>query len=268
MAARSHARWLSLALAVAAGCSGGPMATQTPPATGSAVPSTSVAVASPPATTPRTAPPSAAVPRLEDGPITPGTYVFVHQNACASPPIDCALGATPPPALGVQVTVPAGWVAATDAFLISAADGREPRAPSSSALVMGWTSFYVGLNSEPCSQISHQPTDIHVGPSVDDFVEAVVAHPKLQITKPMDVSLGGYQGRFFTLTGPADISGCEEWRPWDPGFYAQGPNNLWDVWVMDVNGFRILIVGETFPETPAAVKAELRAIVASIRFVP
>lgn len=265
MAARSHARWLSLALAVTAGCSSGPLASQAPLATRSAVPSTGVAVASPPATEP---PSAAAVPSLENGPITPGTYLFEHRVACNDPPRDCPVGATPPPALGVQLTVPSGWVAATDAYLISAADGREPGAPSNSALVMGWTGFYVGLNSEPCSQISHQPTDIDVGPSVDDFVEAVVAHPKLEITEPMDVSLGGYQGRFFALTGPANISGCEEWRPWDPGFYAQGPNNLWDVWVMDVNGFRILIVTESFPETPADVKAELRSIVESIRFVP
>jgi hypothetical protein len=208
------------------------------------------------------------VPVLRDGPITPGTYLFIHQNVCDDPPRDCPGGATPPPALGIELTVPAGWVAATEFLSISPAEERERGAPNNSALVMGWTNFWVGLNSEPCSQVSHQRTDIGVGPSVDDFVEAVVAHPTLDITEPSDVSLGGYRGRSFTLTGPPDISGCEEWRPWDPGFFAQGPNNLWDVWVMDVNGFRILIVANRFPETPADVSAELREIVESIRFVP
>lgn len=208
------------------------------------------------------------MPVLSDGPITPGTYMFIHQNVCDDPPRDCPVGATPPPALGIELTVPPGWVAATDFRVISPAEGREKTAPNNSALVMGWTNFWVGLSSEPCSQIGHQRTDIDVGPSVQDFVEAVVAHPTLDITAPSEVSLGGYRGLFFTLTGPSDISGCEEWRPWEPGFFAQGPNNLWDVWVMDVNGFRILIVAHRFPETPADVSAELREIVGSIRFVP
>jgi hypothetical protein len=213
-------------------------------------------------------PAPSAVPLLRDGPLAAGTYRYVHQNVCDDPPRDCPAQATPPPALGIELTVPPGWVAATDFHLIRPAEGRESGAPNQSALVMGWTNFWVGLNSEPCSQVSHQRTDIEVGPSVRGFVETVVAHPTLVTSEPIDVSLGGYSGRFFSLTAPADLSGCEEWRPWDPGFFAQGPNNLWDVWVMDVDGFRILIVTEQFPETPSDVTAELREIVDSIRFVP
>jgi hypothetical protein len=205
---------------------------------------------------------------LKDGPVAPGTYVFMLRPSCDDPPRDCPAQASPPPALGIELTVPAGWHAANEFFLISPADGRETGAPNNSALVMGWTSFWVGLNSEPCAQTDHQRTDIEVGPSVDDFVEAVVAHPKLDTTEPTDVRLGGYTGRFFSLTGPADLDDCVEWRPWDPGFFIQGPNNVWDVWVMAVNGFRVLIVAQYFPETPAGVKAELRAIAESIRFVP
>ena len=61
---------------------------------------------------------------------------------------------------------------------------------------------------------------------------------------------------------------CENWRPWDPGFYAQGPDNLWDVWVMDVDGFRVLVVAQHFPGTPAEVGTQLRAMAESIRFAP
>ena len=71
----------------------------------------------------------------------------------------------------------------------------------------------MGLNSEPCAQMRQKPTDIEVGPSVDDFVDAVVAHPELDITEPSDVTLGEHSGRIFTLTTPANQSASVEWRP-------------------------------------------------------
>jgi hypothetical protein len=37
---------------------------------------------------------------------------------------------------------------------------------------------------------------------------------------------------------------------------------------MDVDGFRVLVVAQQFPETPAEVRTELRAMAESIRFVP
>ena len=106
-----------------------------------------------------------------------------------------------------------------------------------------------------------------MGPTVDDFVAAVIAHPTLEITEPTDVELGGYRGKSFTLTGPSDISMCDDWRPWDPGFYVQGPDNIWDVWVMDIDGFRVLIITQYFPDTPEDVTTELRDMVESIQFV-
>ena len=216
-----------------------------------------------PAPTPATTP--ASVPLLEDGPLAPGTYAFVHQNLCDDPPVDCPVDASPPPALGIEVTVPSDrWAGATELLTIWPRDGGS----EAGALVMGWTNFWVGLNSEPCSQISHQRTDIEVGPSVDEFVDAVMEHPKLDTTTPSDVTLGGYSGRFFSLTAPADLSGCTEWRPWEPGFFAQGPENIWDVWVVDVNGFRFLVVAQYFAYTSPDIKAELRAMAESIRFVP
>jgi hypothetical protein len=82
------------------------------------------------------------------------------------------------------------------------------------------------------------------------------------------VTLGRFHGQFFSLLGPKDISGCEEWRPWDPAPYVQGPENRWDLWVMNVDGVRVVIVAQYFPETPMAIKSELRAMAESVRFTP
>jgi hypothetical protein len=49
---------------------------------------------------------------------------------------------------------------------------------------------------------------------------------------------------------------------------VQGPDNVWDIWIIDADGFRVLIIAEYFPGTPADVKAELREMVESIRFEP
>ena len=71
-----------------------------------------------------------------------------------------------------------------------------------------------------------------------------------------------------TLTAPDDNSGCDNWRPWEPGIYAQGPSDVRDVWVINVDGYRMIVLAGWFAATPAAVRAELGAMVESIRFVP
>lgn len=261
-------RMLILLVLLATGCSAGQPSTApsdspvlTPGVTVSPRASTTTAASA------TTVPPS-AVPVLKDGPITPGRYTFVLNASCDDPPPNCPAQATPPPVLDIEVTVPAGWTAGLDAQNLHPSTPSETRSPDGAALVLGWTTYWVGLNSDPCLEADHEIPDIRVGPTVDDFVNAVVAHPALEVSEPADVELGGYRGRFFSLTGPSDVSDCSNWRPWDPGFYVQGPDNLWDVWVMDVDGFRVLIVTEYFPDTPEDILAQLREMVESMRFVP
>ena len=246
-------------VAVPATASATPTIASAAPATASAVPATASAALA-------NVSPHAGAPVLADGPVTPGTYTFVLNASCDDPPPACPAHATAPPVLDIEVTVPAGWEAALD---YSAIDASNTGTGQDASLVIGWTSYWAGLYSDPCKQGSADVApDIQVGGTVDDFVDAVAAHPSLDVSEPIDVELGGSNGRFFSLTAPSDITGCTEWRPWFPGFRAQGPADVWDTWVIDVNGFRVLVIAQQLPATPANTKADLREMVESIRFVP
>jgi hypothetical protein len=139
--------------------------------------------------------------------------------------------------------------------------------PDGAGLAIGWTTPTAGFYSDPCQPAPHLTPQILPGPSVADFVDAAVAHPLLGIDGAVDVEVGGYRGSYFELRAPDDISGCRDWRPFDPGIAAQGPNNLWKVWALDVEGLRMVVLIEQFPDTPVEVAAELDAMVESIQFL-
>ncbi len=246
-------------------------------ATGTPTPTrTPTPTATPPSATadPSASAPHSGAPLVNDGPITPGRYTLAGKREleCEASLLDCPPDATPGPPLEMEITVPAGWQASNHFRVIfpSGEGGIDAavRGPDGAGLVLGWTNNWVGLNSDPCLPVWHVRPDIPVGPTVDDFVDAVVAHPALEVSDPTDVELGDHRGRLLTLTGPSDISGCLNWRPWDPGFYVQGRDNIWHIWVIDVDGFRVLIVAQYFAGTPADIKADLGEMVQSIRFVP
>jgi hypothetical protein len=96
------------------------------------------------------------------------------------------------------------------------------------------------LYAEPCGD--EPPPNIPVGPTVEDFTNALVDHPKLDVTTPMDVTLAGYSGTYVDLRVPSDISACPaSYFPWEPGIYAQGPGSRWLLWVLDVDGVRVVV---------------------------
>jgi hypothetical protein len=212
------------------------------------------------------------VPVLPDGPLAAGRYRYVlgDWDTC-DPHLGCTTKVARSAVPDIEVTAPEGWEAANEFHLIAPSTRSGPEGPDGAALVLGWTSYWVGLNAEPCLPIGipggHQVPDIRVGPTAADFADAVAARPALHATRPREVTLGGYPGRFFSLTAPRDISGCDNWRPWDPGFFAQGPDSTWEVWAVDVNGLRVVVVATHFPGTPEPVRAHLPDMVTSHRLV-
>jgi hypothetical protein len=124
------------------------------------------------------------------------------------------------------------------------------------------------LFSDPCLKVDTVP-DMPVGPSVDDFADALAAHPKLDVTTPVDVSLDGYSGKYLDLQVPSDIDECTgNYYPWAPAFYAQGPNHRWHVRILDVDGVRVVIQNGDFEGTLPEDLAEMHAVIESIQIAP
>jgi hypothetical protein len=78
-------------------------------------------------------------------------------------------------------------------------------APGGAALGIG-----VGANlyREPCldkGATRQRPPEIDVGTTVDGFANALATHPVLDATDPVDVSLGGFSGKYIDVRLPADL---------------------------------------------------------------
>ena len=193
--------------------------------------------------------PSASGVALPEGALTPGTYVMVP---CTAPPCQ-----TTDDSIHLTIDVPSGWSGVAPATVWI--DDNAP--PGGAAIGAG---FGGDLPRDPCLT-----TDlIDTGTTVDGFANAIAAHPVLDATDPVDVSLGGYSGKYIDLLLPVDLSSCEEFRPWEPGIYAQGPNHRWHIWILDVTGTRVVVVSMDYPGTSAQRRGELEAMVDSIQIEP
>jgi hypothetical protein len=239
--------------------------------TGGSLPSQS----SSPSPSPVASPSASNVPaEFPDSPLQAGTYTVAPfspgmEGACHLPPQP---GCTESPAddtIRFTITVPDGWSGAGTSIWLTG-PGNGP--PDGAGLIFGRGGW---LLSDPCRYIA---ADIPVGPTVADFVDAVAEHPILDTTAAVDVTLAGYSGKYFDLQVPADISMCETepgnsssgpiYRPWEPGLYAQGPSQRWHQWVLDVDGVRVVVQSFDYAGTSATRRAELQAIVDSIKIEP
>lgn len=195
----------------------------------------------------RAAPSAAGVP-VPEGELTPGTYVFVP---CSAPPCP-----TSEESIHVTIEVPDGW----SGIVPNAVWIDENAAPGGAALGIG---FGGNPPRDPCLA-----TDlIDTGSTVDGFADAIADHPVLDATDPVDVTLDGYAGKYIDLALPAD-PGCAEFRPWEPGIYAQGPSHTWHLWILDVAGTRVVVQAMDYPGTSPQRRAELQAMVDSMTFQP
>jgi hypothetical protein len=171
------------------------------------------------------------------------------------------------------VEAPDGWSTPDGHFIIG--DG---------AFVQGVSVWDVGdVPRDPCHW---KDTSVDPGPSVDDLVGALVAQRYRDASKPVDVTIDGHDGLFvewsvpsdWVVTGDADFEGCDEVKSnghndfvsfFGDGLgerYAQVAGQVDMLWVLDVDGERLVVDATYSPDATKADRAALTSVVESIRF--
>jgi len=186
---------------------------------------------------------------LVGGPLEPGEYVTYPFEA-------------PNDSISFTFTVPAGWEGFGNIGVLP-----EQGAAGPDGMGMGFN-LVTDLYSDPCTG---SPV-VTVGPSVEDLATAFQDQTGHESTTPTDVTLSGYSGKRMDLIMPSgdDYEACYGvgQTVWVGSIHAQGPGNVWHLWILDVDGLRVVILAQDNPETSGKDKAELQAIVDSIEIEP
>lgn len=226
----------------------------------STMPAPSAAASSAAASTSPSAATSPAFPEFPgvSDDVAPGTYLW---SAGTATPAD------------ITFTIPSGWMSR---YGIPHKDRGGP-----GEIAFGdW--IIANVYKDPCRWQGSllKPA---VGPTVDDLVTALVAQKDRHATAPTDVTLGGYPAKRVELSIPADLdrATCDGGviRTWeapaedtalddDAQNLGMHPGQRNVVYIVDVNGDRLVIDTWHMPGTSAADLAELDAILASMRIKP
>jgi hypothetical protein len=168
---------------------------------------------------------------------------------------------------GATVAVPAGWSAGGD-WVVVGPNGNE--APAGMA-VRFYTVRNVIVNPVNLAEGFMTPA---VGGTVEDLVQAIVAHPDWIASAPSDITLDGYAGRKVSITIPPDASMGSDGNFYlfsaepDGEVWGWAPGQVFDLLVVDVDGTRVVIDAFHHPDTSAAHLAAQQAVLDSIEFAP
>jgi hypothetical protein len=114
---------------------------------------------------------------------------------------------------------------------------------------------------------------IHPGRTANELAVVLAARPLRNATAPVAVSLGGYQGKYLQWSVPADanFSSCDGamFKSWYDGVgdrYQQGPGQVDRLWILDIEGHRLLVDATYMPEATEQDRADLSKVVDSVAF--
>jgi hypothetical protein len=126
-----------------------------------------------------------------------------------------------------------------------------------------------------CRHATEWDLDPQVG-TWQGLADALAAQELSTLTQPVLVTLEGHDGLYLELTVPSDIdiSACEreahvvwEGMPGDAHHALNDPGAVERLWILDVDGSRVLLGTISVPGVTEEKIRELEAVVESVRFV-
>jgi hypothetical protein len=210
-----------------------------------------------PSPTPTSSPITTALPAF--GALAPGTYV-----------IDSPFPLRVSMVLGEGWNV---WSGVTSGVAAIYKDSPDP--PNGKGIIV---TLVANVYADPCDASAGALVP-QLGSTVDDLATALAGQPMTESSPVTDTSIDGYTGRYLEYTYPENyVPG-----PGDPG--CEGGQSLvrWPsvagdrqalmgehdkVWILDVDGVRLVIDAFSFPGATPADHAEIQVIVESIQIEP
>lgn len=167
----------------------------------------------------------------------------------------------------MTITVPDGW-GNLDGWVVHSGEGTDH--------FVGITFWDVDeVYAHPCRWSSRT---IQPGPTVADLAKALTERPLRDATEPVDIVVDGYRGIQLEWSVPAniDFSTCDgnDFRSWTGAAgswggsvrYHQGPGQVNRLWILDIDGERLVVDAMYMPSTDATDREELWHVMESIRF--
>ena len=182
-----------------------------------------------------------------------------------------------PGEVAITVTIPApGWSGdQTYGVLEKGVNGGDP--PDGAGMIVFEGPLYV--YGDPCHWESTRPAT--AATTVDEAMAALSAQALRDATGSVDITVDGYTGKSITLHVPDDAAfSAGEFIECDQGNFgsfgtdaepgparsAQGPGQIDELWILDVDGLLVTIDTAYYVVTAATTVDELRAIVESATF--
>ena len=171
--------------------------------------------------------------------------------------------AHPVPGMTWTITVPDGWTGQDDWFL------SYDVAPDVHSVSVGGPTENESVPTDSCAA-----SGTKAAASVEEFVAAVQARDDWTVSAPVDVTVGGYPGSRIDVEVPADAT-CANGSdymvlamPDGQGYRADGPDRIFRLWIVDIDGKPIVIFRLSSSQSPAARVAEGDAIVETSVITP
>jgi hypothetical protein len=129
---------------------------------------------------------------------------------------------------------------------------------------------------DPCGSMHHSKYDTarDPGPTVADLAEALVHQRGALSSAPAPVTIDGHARLYmeYRVSKRVDVTGCED-RAFDifttgpGGWYLEGPREQARIWILDVDGERVVLAWVAVPGVTRGQMDDLTDMVESARFV-